>query len=170
MVDVLVVTPIRLYQDGLRQALEDSEGVAVVDCVAEVGAAADRLAELAPSPDVLLLDVRREEGAAALARLRAASATARVVVLGVRETDEDVVGWAELGIDGFVPTDATMPELVGVVRAAARCEAPCTPRMAAALMRRVFAAAPARRDGAANGDPHLTDREREILGLIDHGM
>jgi DNA-binding NarL/FixJ family response regulator len=163
---ILIVADIRLYREGLADAFRRADRLAVVDAVAGNG---DALAVLARAPvDVVLLGL--EPGpltAAACAICRARPGT-RLVALAVGERPEDVVPLAEVGICGYVPRDAALPELVAMVEAVARDELPCSPCVAAGLVRRL-AALPADVVDPLAGS-HLTAREREVLDLLGEGL
>jgi DNA-binding NarL/FixJ family response regulator len=165
MITIFVVARIRLYRDGLVHSLGRHEGIRVVGAGVSVDDAA--LGPDAPAPDVVV--VADGGGPAAVERLLAADATARVIAVAVPDTDEEVVAYAEAGAAGIVGLDAPLDELVACVRSAARGELACSPRVAAILLRRVHAVAcgEARPGPAA---PPLTARQQQILELIGHGL
>ena len=104
-----------------------------------------------------------------LCKLRRSVPAAAVVALGVRETEDEVVACAEAGVAGYVTREHTLADLIAALDALARGEAPCPPRAAAMLLRRVSALAAERRP-APSGVDELTNREREILDLICDGL
>jgi DNA-binding NarL/FixJ family response regulator len=88
------------------------------------------------------------------------------VTLGVDDGDDDVLAWAEAGVSGYVARDASFEDLVETVRAVARGELRCSPRLAATLLRRVTALA----GDAPHSATRLTQREREISSLLEAGL
>jgi two-component system, NarL family, nitrate/nitrite response regulator NarL len=78
------------------------------------------------------------------------------------------VRWAEEGTAGYVPRDAGLADLEACVHSVARGEALYTPRMAAALLRRIAALAAERRPQPPRAK--LTLREREIAALMREGL
>ena len=159
MIRVLVVSDIRLYREGLADALARG-----TRCDVATTDAHD--VELVPA-DVVLLDLAHPHARELLDLARDADPRPRVVALGVREVEEEVIGWAEAGVAGYVTRDATLDELVSVVESVACGEMVCSPRIAALLLQRVAAAA-----GSSRGlvDGRLTPRENEIVGLLDEGL
>ena len=165
-VSVLIVTPIRLYADGIATALDDLE---VIDRVAVEPCCDRALERLAREPtDVVLLDLAGIDDVAAAQAFVRAAPPARVVALTVREHDQDIVAWAEHGAMGIVTRQASFADLLHAILAAARGECGCSPRVAAALLRRVAVVAAERRSVT----PHaaLTLREREIVELLIEGL
>ena len=163
---VLIVADIRLYRDGLAEAFLRDDRLAVVDAVA---GSTDALAVLAGAPvDLVLLGLEPGPRIAAARAIRSSHPHTRLVALAVGERPEDVVPLAEVGICGYVARDAGLRELVSMIEAVARDELPCSPGVAAGLVRRLAALA------ADIGDPlagrRLTAREREVLDLLGEGV
>lgn len=154
----------RLYREAVADLLRDQPWVGAVE-IASDGASAMVLGVAFP-PTVTLLNMAMEES---LHWLRALNdAGARVVVLGVRETEAEVVSCAEAGSAGYVLRGDSLESLCSVVQAVARDETICSPKTTAVLLRRVAALASERR--SHNGLDLLTARECEILDLIEQGM
>lgn len=106
--------------------------------------------------------------------VRAIAGTApdvKVVALAVAETEteDDIISCAEAGIAGYVPREGSGEDLLWTIEHVARGEAPCSPRIAATLLRRVAALAAERRP-ASRGATGLTPRQRQIVGLIGQGL
>ncbi|GAA4547943.1 response regulator transcription factor [Amycolatopsis samaneae] len=163
-VGLLVIAGVRFYRDGLAGVLAKLPDVRAVGTAAD---GAEGLAELRRAePDIVLLDMALPDAARiAGAVLRVAPGTA-VLALGVAETE--VLACAEAGIAGYVARDGSLGDLVAAVRAAARGEAVCSPRISASLMRRVAALS---HGGTSSRPPgRLTRREREIVDLIAQGL
>ena len=166
-IEVFVLVSVRLYRDGIADAVERDSRFRVVGRAATLDDARVQLGALARPPAAALVDLGLAEGAGAARALRDAWPATSVVALGVRESDRDVVALAEAGVSGLVSRDATLPELLDAVEAAARDEALCSPAVTAVLLRRVasLAGGPAPEAG-----PALTRREREIVCLIGKGL
>ena len=165
MIRALVASDVRLYREGLADGLRRSGRAEVVGTASGGDAAVARVQEL--GPDVVLVDLAMADWEPAV-RAIAARTAARVVVLGVREVEEEVVACAEAGVSGYVTRAASLEELVDVVESVARGESLCSPRISALLLRRVSEVA-GRERAAASAD-RLTPREAQIVGLIDEGL
>lgn len=163
MITVFIVSRVRLYRDGVRHLLERRQGIHVIGGAATWERALN-LGRLAPA-DVLLLDLPIAEGACAIRAL----APARAVALGVAEHEAEVVAWAEAGAAGYVPLDGSLSRLIATIEAVANGETLCSPRIAAALVRRLAAVA-GDSSGPASTAATLTPREREIVLLLDEGL
>jgi two-component system nitrate/nitrite response regulator NarL len=161
---IVVVTAVRLVREGLARILRDEASIALVEPASVLQA----ISLMATSrPHVVAAEsaiVRRTDLAA-----RAAEAGTTLFAFGVPEEDEDeVVACAEAGVGGMVASDATVEEFVEVVKAAARGEFRCSPRVTALVIRRVSTLASVRTPKGKVSN--LTRREREISAFIERGL
>jgi DNA-binding NarL/FixJ family response regulator len=101
--------------------------------------------------------------------LIAANPKTALIVLHVSENEEEIAGWAEVGVSGFLSRQASVDDLVRTVESAAHGETVCPPSVAAVLLRRVTALADQLRR-AGERQSSLTAREHEIVQLIDEGL
>jgi len=166
VIRVAIVADIRLYREGLARILERQPNISVVATAATSDGSLAAVLEL--GPDVILIDKAMPDSLEAIRRVAVAAPGAKVVSLSVREDDRDVLASAEAGAIAYVPREASLEDLVAVIECAVRGEAVCSRRVAGALLRRIAALAT---DGRSDRVPaRLTNREREIMGLIDEGL
>ncbi len=166
-IEIFVLVSVRLYRDGIAEALQQDRRFRVVGSAASLDSARQALETFTEAPDLALVDVDLAEGVDAARTLRSVWPGTTIVALAVRENDEDVVSWVEAGVSGLVSRDATLADLLDGVEAAARGEVLVSQPVAAALIRRVASVAGERT--VANGTL-LTRREREIVRLIGDGL
>ena len=166
VISVLIVADIRLYREGLAQAIERQAHLRLAGTAADPDGALQQVR--AARPDVVLLDMAMAGSAEAIRTIRELAPEVKVVALSVTETELDVCACAEAGVVGYVARQASLPDLVAALESAARGEALFSPRMAASLLRRVAALAAIQPHDP--GHMHLTPREREIVHLLDEGL
>jgi DNA-binding NarL/FixJ family response regulator len=163
-VRVFVVADVRVYRELLADALAREDGFEVDGSApGDIAGMAIGMAE----PGVVLVDTASVSGPAGVRALAAAAPTAKIVAVGIPDDEAAVLALAEAGVAGYVTVEQPLDELVAAVEAAANDELQCSPRVAAALAKRVAALAPGPR---GNGDQRLTRREREIAALIAEGL
>jgi two-component system nitrate/nitrite response regulator NarL len=167
MIRVFIVIDVSLYREGVSEILSSADGLDVVGAAPDVGAC---LAEVARHrPDVVLLDAGTSDGGRALARLAAAWPDVRVLAIAVREVETEIMRCVEAGAIGYVPRDASIDELLGALRRAARGEAVLPPRIAACLMRQLATLSAGRRREESQAW-NLTPREYEVVELLGRGL
>jgi two-component system nitrate/nitrite response regulator NarL len=166
-IEIFVLVTVRLYRDGIADSLGSDARFRVVGSAASLDEARQQLGRLERPPNAALVDVGVPEGADAARAVLSAWPETNVVALAVQDIDEDVVLWAEAGVSGLVSWDATLPELLDTVEAAASGNAITSPTVTAALLRRVAALAGT---SAPESQRALTRREREIVRLIGGGL
>jgi DNA-binding NarL/FixJ family response regulator len=156
---LLIVDDHPVVRDGLRGVFIGDPDFEVVGEAGD-GAEAVAMVERVPT-DVVLMDLRmpRMGGVEAIARLRTAAPSTRVLVLTTFDTDRDVLPAIEAGATGYVLKDAPRDELVRAVRAASRGESVLSPAVASRLM------------GQVRKPTHdaLSRRELDVLKLIADG-
>jgi DNA-binding NarL/FixJ family response regulator len=127
-------------------------------------------------PDVLLLDLSMPEvdGVMVARALRDQGVPTRVVIFTSFSDREGIVRALDAGAIGYLLKDSEPRELHAAVQAAARGEAPLTPKAAMELLRQRRPVGVLVQDepGGQPGRPHveLTDRERQVLGLLASGL
>jgi DNA-binding NarL/FixJ family response regulator len=161
---VLVVEDHPLFRKGVVALLQTVPDVAVAGVATTGEEAVSQAAAL--RPDVVLMDLQLPgmSGIEATRAIVAADPGVRVLVLSLFEDEESVFLALRAGARGYVLKDADEDELTGALRAVARGEAIFSQAVAGRVL--AFFARP---QNTPKVFPALTDREREILGLIARG-
>jgi DNA-binding NarL/FixJ family response regulator len=167
---ILLVDDQRLMREGLRILLEMEPDLEVAG-EAENGEVALEAYE-ALQPDVVLMDVRMPgmDGVEATWRLHERWPKARVIILTTFDDDEYIFEGLRAGAMGYLLKDVSGHDLAEAVRTVAGGGAliqPSVARKVVAEFARV--ASPARPVEAGLPEP-FSDREREILELLAHGL
>jgi DNA-binding NarL/FixJ family response regulator len=112
-VRIVVVSEVRFLREGLAEILARDPSVSVIGLYADLAAAV----ALSPvlQPDVVLIDAAVPEGAAAVRRTRHLAPDLSIVAFAVRETEEDIIAWAQAGVIGYIPSSAALSDLVRLV-------------------------------------------------------
>jgi DNA-binding NarL/FixJ family response regulator len=170
--EVLIVDDQALVRAGFRVLIDSAEDLHVAGEAAD-GAEAVRLArEL--KPDVVLMDIRMpgmdglEATRLILSEMRGEGAP-RILILTTFDLDEYVYEALRAGASGFLLKDTEPEQLLDAIRVVAGGDALLAP----SVTRRLIA------EFARRPDPHrtspqalesLTEREREVLGLVARGL
>jgi two-component system, NarL family, nitrate/nitrite response regulator NarL len=163
-IHLAIVADVRLYREGMRDGLAKKAHLHVVGTAPDVPACLSLIDET--RPQILVLDMATRGSYDGIRQLRDAAPSVRLVGFGVEENEREVLACAEAGLSGYVPCDASLDDLVECIECVARGELRCTPKMAAALFRRLEV----RQVPAPAARVDLTTRERQVLDLIDGGL
>jgi two-component system nitrate/nitrite response regulator NarL len=166
VIRVLVASGVRAYRDGLQRVLQGAEGIALVGIASTAEQVVEEACKLLPSVILLEIDIARR-----LARANQFAGTPKIggiVVLGTPELYEDVVACLPAEVLAFVANDATIADLLKAIRAAGRGD--MTVGRPAPQLAPPPVAAPLPLRHPATAIAHLTEREMEILRLIQQGL
>jgi len=157
-----------LVRSGLEMVLA-ARGVDVVGTAADGREAVEVVART--RPDVCLMDIRMPllDGIEATARITASGSPTRVLVLTTYDIDAYVYGALKAGAAGFL-LKATPPDrLVAGIETVAAGESLLAPELTQRLIEE-HVRGPAPVAGVAPQLAGLTEREREVFGLIARGL
>jgi DNA-binding NarL/FixJ family response regulator len=164
---ILLVDDHPLVRDGLRALLASVENMSVVGEAAGGEEAIERAVELLP--DIILMDLHMPgmNGVEATRRILQAHPHAGILVLTMLEDDASVFAAMRAGARGYLLKGADQTEVLRAISVVAHGEAIFNPQIAERLIQYFANMQPILPPSAF---PDLTDREREILGLIAQGQ
>ena len=163
--DLIYISNVRLLRDAMVATLQRADGNRACSAFSHETVEA---ALMAFTPSLIVVDATHPEGAALVATVRVRAPKASVIVLAMRDQDEDFLAWAVIGISGYLEPDTSADDLLSVVRRVAAGEVACPSRLTALLLSQ-FADRSTERS-ARVGIYWLTTREREIAGLLADGL
>jgi DNA-binding NarL/FixJ family response regulator len=160
-----------LVRSGFKALLDAEDDITVVGEAANGVEAVERVR--ATRPDVVLMDIRmpKQDGIKStgeIVRTRGLDQV-RVLILTTYDTDAYVFEALQAGASGFLLKDAGPAELLHAIRVVAAGEALLAPR----ITRRLIAQFTAQRTATRVAEDQLgvlTQREREVLALVGHGL
>jgi DNA-binding NarL/FixJ family response regulator len=163
IIRVLLVDDHQVVRRGLRTFLEIQDDIEVVGEAADGAEGVARSEEL--RPDVVLMDIKMPgtDGIEALRKLRGLDNPAKVLIVTSFTEQRTVVPALRAGASGYVYKDVDPEALAGAIRSVHAGHVLLQPEVAGALL--------AQEDGGAGSGrgSTLTEREREVLGLIADG-
>jgi two-component system nitrate/nitrite response regulator NarL len=161
---VLVVDDHPLFRQGVVHSLASDPGLAVVGETASGEEALKLARELLP--DVVLLDISMPgwNGLVTAEKITTACPATTIVMLTVSEDKDKLFAAFKAGARAYVLKGVSARELTQVVRAAANGEVYVSPSLASEMLVSLT------QHQAPDPMQELTQREREILGLIGSGM
>lgn len=164
-VRILIVDDHAVVRQGLITFLELQDEIEVVGEASNGKEALQRVQEL--EPDVVLMDLVMPvmDGLTAIKQIKQMRPSTEVIALTSFADDEKVFTAIRSGATGYLLKDVQPNDLVKAVLAADRGEVQLHPEVAKLLMHEVVA--PTKEVDSLD---ELTEREREVLGLLGLGM
>ena len=170
MIKVVLADDQSLVRAGFKALLDAQDDITVVGEAAD-GEEAVRQA-VRERPDVVLMDIRMPgtDGLVATRRIAADDRLSgvKVVILTTFDLDEYVFEAIRAGANGFLVKDTEPTELLRAVRAVVAGDALLSPRVTRRLIEEF--ATRAKEPQPAPAVDMLTDREREVVGLVAEGL
>ncbi|MGW2178804.1 response regulator [Streptomyces sp. NPDC001732] len=163
IIRVLLVDDHQVVRRGLRTFLEIQDDIEVVGEAADGAEGVARTEEL--RPDVVLMDIKMPgtDGIEALRTLRELQNPAKVLIVTSFTEQRTVVPALRAGASGYVYKDVDPDALAGAIRSVHAGHVLLQPEVAEALL------AQEEPGGGTGRGNTLTEREREVLGLIADG-
>ncbi len=153
---VTVVSDAPLYRQGLCSLVSQPPDVVVFG----QGDFKKIPSLMAGNPDVLLLDVGHAIDLAGVRDFLLSGSRHRMVVVGVGDGSEELLGWLMAGAAGYASRNATKGTLIKVIQNAMRGRLQCPPEISGRLLQW------GQRSGSRRPRSLLTHREQEILQLL----
>src|SRR5437764_15494198 len=119
-VRVLLVSDVRMFRDAVARWCSRHSLVRIVATAGHHDEAT--LHARRHAADVALLDMRMPDSLATAHAVAEAAPGVKLVGLGLSETEENVLVYAEAGFAGYVPREAPLEDLVPVLRSIGRGE------------------------------------------------
>ena len=171
LIKVVLVDDHKVVRGGLQMLIENEQGIRVVGEAGSVREAADVISREQPDIVVLDLDLKDESGLDLMPLVKAEGDGPRILVLtGVRDPDVHRQ-CVKLGAKGLVQKELAPEVLIKAIRKVHSGEIWFDRTMMSSVLNEVIS----RREGK-DADPEvakiasLTEREREVVGLVCKGM
>ncbi|TQV85751.1 response regulator transcription factor [Exilibacterium tricleocarpae] len=176
MITIAIVSDVRVYGEGLAQALSSSDTLQVVSIEGSVENAVTTLKQY--PTDAALLDMRMDASCRLAATLVQACPATKLLALAMPKDENHVFECVEAGIAGYVPKEASTAEVIDAITRVKNGEFYCPPEIAACIfskVRKVAKDVKTRQPPTVNHDEEclfagLTKRERQIVSLLADGL
>src|SRR5258706_6363742 len=163
---IIVLTPVRLFGDGLTACLSTRPGITVLAVVSDLAKLRSALS-IMPT-HVVLIDVSQGIDLFDVRTIAVEWSDVALVALGLNEQRQDVIRCGRAGFAGYVARDATIEALCASLSEIVAGRLACPPEIAGGLLRALFGKdAPPQ---SPDAELSLTRRESEVLALLWRGL
>jgi len=165
MIKVGIVEDNKTLREGFATLLNRTPGL---QCVCTCDTVAEALQKIPKAaPDVVLMDIQLPDGTGVecTARLKQILPALHIVVVTVYEDSERIFQALRAGACGYLLKRAQPEKIIAAIQEAQEGGVPMTPEIARKVIGQF------RNQATASAQvEHLTDREREVLELVMHGL
>ena len=165
-VNVIILTPIRIFGDGLAACFSSRSEISVVAIVNDLASLRDSVA--AHESAVVLIDVTQGIDIFDVRAIATEFPDVPLLALGLNEQRQEVISCGRKGFAGYIPRDASVDVVSKALCDAAAGRLACPPEISGGLLRALF-----RREQCSDEshlDLALTRRESEVLELLGRGL
>lgn len=153
---ILVVDDHFVVRIGIAASINSSTDIEVAGEAATGEQAIEKYRELRPDAVLMDLHMPRKNGWEATEAIRSEFPDAKIIILTVRQGDEDIFRGLQAGAQAYLIKTADLDELLDTIRTVVAGQFHLQPEVASRLARRM-------------SRPQLSGRERQILKLIAGG-
>lgn len=166
MINILIADDHQLLIDGIRSALESTEDLNIIG-EALNGYQVLEILEGGILPDIILMDINmpKLDGLECTKQLTKKYPSVRVIALSQYDEKRFVKRMLKNGARGYLLKDASKEEIEKAIRSVANGEKYFSKELSMRLIEQEI-----RKENTSGLFPKLTEREKEVLGLICGGL
>jgi two-component system, NarL family, nitrate/nitrite response regulator NarL len=160
----------RLLREGLTVLIHSQPGFKVLAASADVEEALQTVRQA--KPDVVLVDFGLEDhdSLSLTATVHGEVPSARVIVMGLMSSQEDVADYVRAGASGFIMKDASFDDFFRTTRKVAAGAEVLPQALTNSLFSQITRNLPRNRPRSNLEGIRLTQREQEVVGLLGEGL
>lgn len=165
MIKVAIVEDNKTVREGFATLLNRTAGF---QCVCTCGSVAEALKKIPrAAPDVILMDIQLPDstGVECTAKIKEQMPKVHIVIVTVYEDSERIFQALRAGACGYLLKRAQPEKVIAAIREAMEGGVPMTPEIARKVIGQFRGQA-----AVAQEMENLSDREREVLELVMHGL
>lgn len=160
----------RLLREGIVAMIRTQPGFKVLAASADAAEALEKVKEA--KPDIVLLDFGLEghDSLSLTETVRTEVPEAKVIVMGLLPSQDDVARFVRAGASGFVMKDASFEEFFATIRAVARGAQVLPAQLTNSLFSQIALNIAVKDQPQALDSVRLTARELQVIDLLGEGL
>jgi DNA-binding NarL/FixJ family response regulator len=160
----------RLLTDIVCSVLNREDRIQLVGSTNDPDAALEAMKSLTVNVVLIHASIEDQSILQLIQTIKARDSRQNIVVLGVHDSEEAILGLIEAGVGGFVVKAAGVAELVSVLESVQDGRTLCSPRITAAVFHRVCQLSQTTNERHNGHEQELSERQREVLQMIALGL
>jgi len=168
-INILIADDNRLLRDGLATILSDESDFNVIGKFGGFDFFENLRIKL--EPDIIIIDISiaKDKDFQIIKKLVQNHPDIKIMVMGMLPDQEDISGFIEAGVAGFLLKESTINEFVSSIRSVERGEKILPPRLSLSLFNQIAELSVRELGKKALKEVALTKREKEFIKLIADG-
>jgi DNA-binding NarL/FixJ family response regulator len=170
LISLVLIDDNRLLRDGIVAMVHRQPGLKVLAASADANEALDKVRRA--RPDIVLVDFGLEghDSLSLTATVHGEVPQAKVIVMGLLSSQQDVARYVLAGASGFVMKDASFEEFFTTIRAVAAGAQVLPSQLTKSLFSQIARNAAVKDEARALEAVRLTSRERQVIDLLGEGL
>ena len=168
---LILIEDNRLLREGIHAMLKKEPDINVVAAIDDSDFVIDKIRELKPNIVLLDLGLTKQNSFELVRSLKNEYEDVKVIVMDLVPIQEDILRFVETGVSGFILKDATIADFIKTIHSVAAGEKVLPSILTGSLFSQIIDS------GVKEMGPStiiqsvkMTNREREIVGLIAEGL
>lgn len=161
MIKVVIIDDHQIIRHGLKMALDSNEGISVVGECANADEAIELLPEVKPDVAVIDISAMGDAGVTAIRRIAETETSTKVLALTLHHSARLIKRLKDAGASGCLTKDAAPQDFADAAKMVAEGEFYLQMEVAAQAFRELL--------GESSSNPHLSDREIDVVRLVSEG-
>ena len=169
MIRIMLVDDHQIIRDGIKQLLDDETDIKVISEADNVTSALRKLER--KLPDILITDLSmpHKNGFQLIKEVLAIYPDIKIIILTMHNEEVYVNNAIQLGVSAYLSKDASKHELIGAIEAVYEGDTYFNSKITNILMKSMVAKVRGKEKQIKHSLQLLTQREKEIVGLIIEG-
>ncbi len=169
-ISVVLIDDNRLLREGLTLLIRKQPGFLVLAASADIDDALQTVREAKPTVVLLDFSLENYDSLRVTGTVHQEVPEAKVIVMGLLPTQEDVADFVTAGASGFIMKDASFEDFLATIRGVAAGEQILPPALTTSLFTQIAALAIRKGKPRVLEAVGLTERERQVIDLIGEGL
>ena len=167
---LILIDDNRLLREGIVEMIRSQPGFKVLAASADANEALEKVRDA--KPDIVLVDFGLEghDSLNLTATVHAEVPEAKVIVMGLLPTQEDVAHYVRAGASGFIMKEASFEEFFATIRAVAKGAQVLPTQLTKSLFTQIALNVAVKDKEKVLDAVRLTTRERQVIDLLGEGL
>ncbi len=167
---LLLIEDNRLLREGLTAILQKQAELEIVASLEKAGDALVKARELRPHVVLVNMSLGDQNSLKIAKAIRREVPQAKVIVMDLLPSQEDVLEFVRVGASGFILKDATLDDFLRTLRSVAEGEKVLPPSLTDSLFSQIVGHAGRIAKVEVSKSLRMTRRERDVFELIAEGL